>query len=195
MEAKGVNLMMQETVNGFEGKTIVKNIQTKSGQRIPATAVLMAAGTQLYLQLVQNTPLSSPNGTPVTATLETEEKGIFAAGDVALYPDPIFGGVRRVSSHHNGVEQGTIAGWNMTGKKRQKYEAVPHYSASFFDLNFEFFGDFELAPQSYELDGEHAKKKFTALYYQGDKLTGAVLCNQTPQQANKVKAMFATGKR
>ena len=92
----GVKMMMGETLNGFEGRTVLRNVQTKSGQRIPAGIAIVALGTELNLGLVTGTPLSYPNGTPVNEYLETDEKGIFAAGDVALYPDRIFGGVRRI---------------------------------------------------------------------------------------------------
>ncbi len=189
-ESNDVELMMNETVNGFEGKTVLKNIQTKSGQRFAATVALMAVGTDLNLRLVNNTPLSSPNGTPVTMTMETEEKGIFAAGDIALYPDPFFGSVRCAPYYENAVEQGEIAGMNMTGKKRQRYESLPVFSAEIFGMEFQFIGDFSQAPQTVEIDGEHDKKKFTAHYYQGDKLMGAVLCNQTPQMLTKVSKEF-----
>ncbi len=192
-ELKGANLMLQETLNGFEGKTVLRNIQTKSGERFPASVAIAALGTDLNLGVVQNTPLSSPNGTPVTATMETEEKGIFAAGDIALHPDAILGGVRRSPYPMNAIEQGTIAGANMTGKKRQKYAGIPHFFANLFDLKFEFIGDFSLAPQTYEIEGEHAKRKFQARYFRGDKLTGVLLCNQSPAESEKALAQVTSG--
>lgn len=190
METKGVTLMMQESINGFEGKTVLKNIQTKSGERFPAAVAIVAIGSELNLRLVQNTPLGSPNGTPVTNTLETEEKGIFAAGDVALYPDPHFGSVRRAPYYQNAVEQGIIAGMNMTGKKRQRYEVLPQYSCKFFDLHFDFIGDFSFAPQTIEFEGDRSKKDFVAKYYQGDKLTGVLLCNKPPQMLAQAVTEF-----
>src|SRR5438067_4901940 len=119
-ESHGVKLLLGQDLNGFEGKTILKNIQTKAGDRFAAQMALVAVGSDPNLELVHNTPLSSPNGTPVNDLLETDEKGIYAAGDIALYPDRIFGGVRRISHWDNAREQGKIAGQNMTGKKRIK---------------------------------------------------------------------------
>ena len=96
------------------------------------------------LELVQNTPLSSPNGAPVNELLETDEKGIFAAGDIALFPDRIFGGVQRIQHYENARLQGHIAGQNMTGKKRVRFEAMPFFWSEMFDLRFDFIGDFSL---------------------------------------------------
>ena len=177
-ENRKVKLMLGQDLNGFEGKTVLKNVQTKSGDRFPAQMALVALGAEPNLELVLNTPLSSPNGTPVNEMLETDEKGIFAAGDIALYPDRIFGGVRRIQHFENAREQGRIAGQNMTGKKRVKFEAIPYFWSLFFDLHFEFFGDFSLPAGRLEVEGDRARKKFVIRYYRGSKLFGRVHCNQ-----------------
>jgi NADPH-dependent 2,4-dienoyl-CoA reductase/sulfur reductase-like enzyme len=183
---RGVKLMMGENLNGFEGKTVLKNIQTKSGSRFPAGMVLVAVGADPNIELVQNTPLSSPNGTPVNDYLETDEKGIFAAGDIALFPDKIFDGVRRVRHWENAREQGRIAGANMTGKKRIKFDSVPCFFGDMFDLHFDFVGDFSFPPGTVKIEGERKKKNFTVRYFQGSRVRGIVLCNQPPE---KVEAM------
>jgi 3-phenylpropionate/trans-cinnamate dioxygenase ferredoxin reductase subunit len=181
--AHGVEMMMGESLNGFEGKTVLKNIQTKSGNRFPAGVALVAIGADPNLDLVANTPLSSPNGTPVNEMLETDEKGIFAAGDIALYPDKIFGGVRRVDHWKCALLQGEVVGANITGKKRQRFEYVPNYSIQLFDLRFDFVGDLSRPPSRAEIvEGERARKQFVARYYQGNYLTGIVLCNQDPKR-------------
>ena len=184
---KGVTLMMQENLNGFEGKTILKNIQTKSGTRFAAGMALVALGADPNIELVLHTPLGSPNGTPVNEYLETDEKGIFAAGDIALYPDKIFDGVRRIAHWENAIEQGKIAGANMTGKKRIKFEYVPYFFSDLFDLSFQFVGDFSLPPGSVKLEGERKKRSFIARYYIGNKLRGIVLCNQTAEKAKAAR--------
>lgn len=183
----GVKLLMNETLNGFEGRTILRNVQTKSGQRLPAGIAVVALGAELNLGLVTGTPLSYPNGTPVNEYLETDEKGIFAAGDIALYPDRIFGGVRRIDHWECAVEQGRVAGANMTGKKRIKFEFMPYFDSQVFDLHFQFVGDFPRPPTRVEFEGDRAKKKFTARYFQLETLSGVVLCNQTPENVEAAK--------
>src|SRR2546423_5813793 len=96
-----VVLSMGESLNGFEGKTVLRNIQTKSGNRFPVGLAVVACGAEPNLELVRNTPLSGPHGSPVTEYLETEEKGIYAVGDLAFYPDRIMGGVRRPTHWEN----------------------------------------------------------------------------------------------
>jgi NADPH-dependent 2,4-dienoyl-CoA reductase/sulfur reductase-like enzyme len=186
----GVTLMMQENLNGFEGKTILKNIQTKSGSRFAAGMALVAIGADPNIELVQHTPLGTPNGTPVNEYLETDEKGIYATGDIALFPDKLFNGVRRVRHWDNARVQGRIAGANMTGKKRIKFDCVPWFFSDLFDLKFQFVGDFGYppGPASVKLEGDRKKKCFIARYYQGTTICGIVLCNQPREKAQAARA-------
>src|SRR5215211_5091746 len=186
-EKHGVTLLLGESLNGFEGKTVLRNIQTKSGSRVVAGVAVVACGAEPNLDLVRNTPLSGPHGSPVNEYLETEEKGIYAIGDLAFYPDRIMGGVRRQTHWENAREQGLVAGANMTGKKRIRYEQVPYFWTEMFDLRMDFVGDFTLPPTRVDLQGTHAKKKFSARYYQGEKLRGILLCQQTPREVDEAK--------
>jgi NADPH-dependent 2,4-dienoyl-CoA reductase/sulfur reductase-like enzyme len=183
----GVTMLMGESLNGFEGKTVLRNIQTKSGNRVPAGLAVVACGAEPNLDLVRNTPLAGPHGSPVTDYLETEEKGIYAIGDLAFYPDRLMGGVRRQTHWDNARDQGLIAGANMTGKKRQRYEQIPYFWTEMFDLRMDFVGDFSVQPTRVDLRGTYAKKKFTARYYQGEKLRAILLCQQTPREVESAK--------
>ena len=183
----GVTMLIGESLNGFEGKTVLRNIQTKSGNRVPAGLAVVCCGAEPNLDLVRNTPLSGPHGSPVTEYLETEEKGIFAVGDLAFYPDRIMGGVRRQTHWENARAQGLIAGANMTGKKRIRYEQIPYFWTEMFDIRLHFVGDFSMQPTRVDLRGAYAKRKFVAHYYQGDKLRAIFLCNQTDREVESAK--------
>jgi NADPH-dependent 2,4-dienoyl-CoA reductase/sulfur reductase-like enzyme len=183
----GITLLIGESLNGFEGKTVLRNIQTKSGNRVPAGLAVVCCGAEPNLDLVRNTPLSGPHGSPVTEYLETEEKGIFAVGDLAFYPDRVMGGVRRQTHWENAREQGLVAGANMTGKKRTRYEQVPYFWTEMFDVRLHFVGDFSMQPTRVDLRGAYAKRKFIAHYYQGDKLRAILLCNQTDREVESAK--------
>src|SRR6266446_229479 len=183
----GVTLLLDESLNGFEGKTVLRNIQTKSGNRVAAGLAVVACGAEPNLDLVRNTPLAGPHGPPVTEYLETEEKGIYAVGDLAFCPDRIMGGVRRQTHWDNAREQGLVAGANMTGKKRIRYEQVPCFWTELFDLRMDFVGDFSVLPTRVDLQGTYAKKKFVARYYQGDKLRAILLCQQAQRDVDSAK--------
>lgn len=187
-ERQGVTLLLGESLNGFEGKTVLRNIQTKSGNRVAAGVAVVACGAEPNLDLVRNTPLSGPHGSPVSDYLETEEKGIYAIGDVAFYPDRLMGGMRRQTHWENALEQGLVAGANMTGKKRIRYEQIPYFWTEMFDLRLDFVGDFSLPPTRVELTGAYARKKFVARYYQGEELRALLLSKATPRELEAAKS-------
>jgi NADPH-dependent 2,4-dienoyl-CoA reductase/sulfur reductase-like enzyme len=192
---QGVKQFMGEAINGFEGRTVLRNVQTKSGQRFPAGVAVVALGVDMNNGLFLNTPLNYPNGTPVNEYLETDEKGIYAAGDIALYPDPIFGGQRRIDHHDAALEQGRVAGANMSGKKRVKWDWMPHYWSQVFDLRFDFVGDFSKPATRFEIEGERTKKKFIVRHYHLAALMGTVLCNATEDKVEAARTEVREWKR
>ena len=186
----GVAMSMGESLNGFEGKTVLRNIQTKSGNRFPVGLAVVACGAEPNLDLVRNTPLSGPHGSPVTEYLETEEKGNLCGRRPGILSGRNHG--RRAPSDALGerAKQGLIAGANMTGKKRIRYEQVPYFWTEMFDLRMDFVGDFSVLPTRVDLQGTYAKKKFIARYYQGDKLRAILLCQQPPREVETAKTQL-----
>src|SRR5207253_9708812 len=80
----GVTMLLGESLNGFEGKTMLRNIQTKCGNRVPASLAIVACGSESNLDLVCGSPLSSSHWSPVTHFLVTEDIGMYATGDLAF---------------------------------------------------------------------------------------------------------------
>jgi NADPH-dependent 2,4-dienoyl-CoA reductase/sulfur reductase-like enzyme len=191
-EQAGIQLLLNENLNGFEGKTVIKNIQTKSGMRFPAGLAVVAIGTEPNLQLVVNTPLSSPSGCPVNEYLETDEKGIYAAGDIVLYPDRIYGGAKRTTNVEMARLQGLTAGANLTGRKRQKFEVVPACSSQVLGMHFHFVGDFSTPHLLAEIEGSRHKRNFIARYRRGETLIAATLCNRSWAEAAALQEEIKT---
>ncbi len=100
------------------------------------------------------------------------------------------GGVRRQTHWENARGQGLVAGANMTGKKRIRYEQVPYFWTEMFDLRMDFVGDFSVLPTRVDLQGTYAKKKFAVRYYQGDKLRAILLCQQPPRDVETAKTQL-----
>jgi len=191
--AHGLKLTLEENLNGFEGKTVLKNVQLKSGTRFAAGMAVVSLGSEPDLRLVQGTPLSSPNGSPVNEYLETDEKGIYSVGPLALFPDKLFGSVRRWDYPSCALLQGQTAGANITGRKRQKFDYLPHFGLDFFDLKLRFVGDFSKPILRTLLDGAYDKKKFTVSILSGEKIVAAILCNRSPETEETVTQQIRSG--
>ena len=99
------------------------------------------------------------------------------------------GGMRRQTHWDNARKQGLIAGANMTGKKRIRYEQLPYFWTEIFDLRIHFVGDFSMLPTRIELHGAYAKKKFVAHYYQG-KNCAAFCFASNPREVESAKTQL-----
>lgn len=187
----GVKVMINEHLNGFEGRTVLQRVQTKSGQRLDTGLAIAALGSEPNLQLVQASPLWSQNGCPVTERLESDELGIFAAGDIALYPNPILGGMRREEHWDAALAMGHAAGYNMASRKMVNFSYIPWHQCRLFDLVFDFVGDFTRQPTRVELEGDRNKKhKFMLKCFQLNKLTGAMFCNAEEKAVKAFRTDF-----
>ena len=94
------------------------------------------------------------------------------------------GGVRRQTHWENAREQGLVAGANMTGKKRIRYEQVPYFWTEMFDLKLDFVGDFSLQPTRVVLKGAYAKKEIRDAVLSGRKLRALLLCQAAPREVD-----------
>jgi len=181
----GVEIMTRESLNGFEGKTVLRNVQTKSGMRLAADAAIVALGAEPNLQLIPNTPLSMHGVTTVSETLETDEKGIFAVGDIAAYPDKMFGGVRRWTHENCARAMGLIAGGNMTGRKRTRFQYLPTFESQIFDNRIVFIGDPDRPVTRIEREGDPKSGTFSLIRRHGESVKAAILVNPTPEEIER----------
>jgi len=179
--AHGVELLMRESLNGFEGKTVIRNVQTKSGMRVAADIVIAALGADPNLQLVPGTPLGLHGVTHVSELLETDEKGIYAVGDIAAYPDKHYGGVRRWTHADCAAAQGLVAGANMTGKKRIRFSYFPKFVSELFQHRIVVIGDPDRPVTRIEREGDLESGVFSLIRKQGDTIQAAILFNPSEQ--------------
>ena len=138
--AKGVAFHTNDTVLEVRGTGRVSSVKTQSGKEFPCDLVCIGAGIVPNVELAQQAGLAVDNGVVVNEYLQSSHSDIYAAGDVANYPDPFFNKRRRVEHWGHAEYCGQLAGQNMAGGQ-SPYGLLTYVWSDIFDLHLEFAGD------------------------------------------------------
>jgi len=169
----GIRVARVRSANG-----VVSGVVTEKDEQIPAELVVAGVGAEPNTGWLANSGFSiDRGGLVVNVRLETNAEQVWAAGDIARFPDPITRQPRRLEHWDNALMQGKQAGRNMAGAG----EPYSHQSAFFsdlFDVTVNVLGDTD-APDAVHIKGstDLAAPNLTALYVRSHKLTGAVMAN------------------
>jgi len=137
-EEHGVIFHLGDTVSSIEGK----RANLKSGGVIEADIVVIGVGVRPRLALAEKAGLAIDRGITVDACLETNVPGIYAAGDIARWPDKHSGESIRVEHWVVAERQGQTAGRNMLGQ-REVFDAVPFFWSQHYDVPINYVGHAE----------------------------------------------------
>jgi 3-phenylpropionate/trans-cinnamate dioxygenase ferredoxin reductase component len=170
-------------VAGADGRLAAVRITPVSGgeaEEIPCDLAIVGIGIQLNTELAASAGLEvdTKNGIVVDERLETRVAGIFAAGDVAAYPDPI-GGRMHFEHWDNAIASGEVAAANMA-RGDEPYRHVPYFFSDQFDLSINMLG-YPSDEAITIVRGDMSKNTFTAFYVQNDILRAALMVNDDAQ--------------
>jgi NADPH-dependent 2,4-dienoyl-CoA reductase/sulfur reductase-like enzyme/nitrite reductase/ring-hydroxylating ferredoxin subunit len=160
-EEHGVIFHLGDTVTAIDGK----RASLKSGGVLEAGLVVVGVGVRPRLALAEKAGLAIDRGVTVNAYLETSISGIYAAGDVARWPDPHSRENIRVEHWVVAERQGQTAARNMLGQ-REIFDAVPFFWSQHYDVPINYVGHAEKWDEI-AVDGDIAARDCVLRYKSG----------------------------
>jgi len=186
--SKGVTVRTGEGV-----KTVVQRgakvvIATSTGREVTTDVVVAGLGILPGVDLAQQAGLKVDNGIVVDQFLRSSDANVYAAGDVANFPNAALGVRTRVEHEDAANTMGAAAGRAMAGKGAP-YTHVPFFYSDLFELGYEAVGDLDARHETV-VDWKEAFREGVIYYLKDGRVRGVLLWN-TWGQVDHARALIA----
>jgi NADPH-dependent 2,4-dienoyl-CoA reductase/sulfur reductase-like enzyme/nitrite reductase/ring-hydroxylating ferredoxin subunit len=162
-EEHGVRFHLEDKPESIDAA----GVTLASGGRIEAELVVVGVGVRPRLALAERAGLAVDRGVVVNAQLETSAAGVYAAGDIARWPDPHSGAAIRVEHWVVAQRQGQTAARNMMGRA-EVFDAVPFFWSQHYDTPINYLGHAE-SWDAIAMEGDLAARDCLLRYGRGGK--------------------------
>ena len=179
-EDQGTAFRLGETVARFEGDGVVRRVVLKGGDTIDADLVVVGIGVRPATEYVTGVKTNDDGSLTVDTRLRAGE-GVFAAGDIATFPDWRTGEPIRIEHWRLAQQHGRTAARGMLDQDAP-CAGVPFFWTSQHKVITDYVGHTR-EWDDIEFDGDPAKRDFVAYYVRGGKVLAAAGCNREWQMA------------
>ncbi|MEH2075962.1 MAG: FAD-dependent oxidoreductase [Nostoc sp.] len=180
-EENGVSFKLGRKAVQFEGNGKVEAVILDNGDRIKADIVIVGIGVQPATDFLEGIDLHPKDGSVVVDEYLCAADGIYAAGDIARYPDWRTSESLRVEHWRVAAQQGRIAAHNMAGKA-VKFRGLPLFWTMQFKFPLRYVGHAE-SWDEIVVDGDLQKQEFIAFYIKNNQVLAVATSHRDTETA------------
>jgi NADPH-dependent 2,4-dienoyl-CoA reductase/sulfur reductase-like enzyme len=175
----GVDLRCGLLVEQLEGRERVERARLSDGSTVEADLVVVGVGAAPATGWLESSGLQLQDGVVCDEFCRAGAPGVFAAGDVARFRNPLFDETMRVEHWSNAVDQGVHAAENiLAGAGVKPYLHVPWFWSDQYDVKIQFAGRMRAEDPMQVVWGSVAERRFVALYRRAGRLVGVLAFNR-----------------
>ncbi len=189
----GVDLRLGVGVEGFDGHGRVERLNLSDGTAVDADVVVVGIGVIPNTDWLEGSGLELDNGVVCDETC-LAAPGIAAAGDVARWPNRLFGETMRVEHWDNAIAQGQHAALRLLASddEAQPYAPVPWFWSDQYDRKIQLAGRARPDDEVRIITGSTEERRFAALYGRAGRLVGVLGFNR-PRHVMKYRNLIEQG--
>jgi apoptosis-inducing factor 3 len=186
-QENGVKFHLGRKATRMEGDGKVEAVVLDNGDRLDADLVVVGIGVRPATEFLQGLELHPKDGSvQVDEYLQAADR-VYAAGDIARYPDWRTGELTRIEHWRVAAQHGRIAAYNMAGQQA-KYRSVPIFWTMQFQFPLRYVGHAEQWDEII-VRGDLQQQEFIAFYVQGDRVLAAAASQRDTEAAAIVELM------
>src|SRR5215470_8752180 len=174
-ETRGVQFRLGASAARFEGNDAVEAVVLDSGDQIETDLVILGVGVKPATDFLAGFTLHEDNSVIVDQHMQAAD-GLYAAGDVASFPNPRTGEHQRIEHWRTAMQQGRVAAHNMAGKD-VSYEAVPFFWTRQFDVGLLYVGH-AVGWDEIIFEGDVSAHDFLAFYVKDNRVLAVAGMNR-----------------
>lgn len=186
-EQNGVKFRLGASVSGFEGERRVGAVVLENGERLAADFVVVGIGVKPATEFLEGVERHKDGGVVVDEKLRAAEN-LYAAGDIAYFPDLRTGERQRIEHWRTALQQGRIAARNLAGKDASINDCVPFFWTRQFDAGLSYVGH-AASWDEIVFQGDLAKQDFLAFYLKDGKISAIAGMNRDRELAELEELM------
>jgi NADPH-dependent 2,4-dienoyl-CoA reductase/sulfur reductase-like enzyme len=189
---QGVDLRTSVGVEGLDGSGRVEQVRLAGGGSVAADVVVVGVGVAPATDWLESSGLELRNGVVCDETCATAAPGVVAAGDVARWPNRLFGEEMRIEHWSNAVEQGAAAAKRLlaSDETAEPFAPVPYFWSDQYDTKIQFLGRAAPDDAVAVVDGSPEEGRFVAIFGRAGRLVGALAFNR-PRQLMAYRRLIA----